>query len=251
MNFLTIPMLRQDIVEKSWRHAYSLQQVAPLLTRAEMQQLVGDMVDRDPQLSYLVILDRAGKATIHSESDRVGLVFNDTGTLSCTQNGKSLQQIYTRDRNNPNSKYQGEKTIDILIPNYDKEGNHIGAVNVGVSMEYLRQMAYRHCLILFIGSIILLIIFYLATQKLYRDIITPLNKTVHAIKRMKDGNYDQINIEERQDELGVLAYEFNSMAAKISQLMADLNEAQQELENRVVQRTAELAAEKERLDVTL
>jgi PAS domain S-box-containing protein len=251
MNFLTIPILRQDIVEKSWRYAYSLQQVAPLLDQAEMQQLVSDMVERDPQLSYLVILDRGGKATIHSEPDRVGMVFNDAGTLSCTQNGKSLQQIYTRDCNKPDSKYQGEKTIDILIPNYDKEGNHIGAVNVGVSMEYLRQMAYRHCLVLFIGSIILFIMFYLAIQKLYHDIITPLNKTVHAIRRMKDGNYDEINIEERQDELGVLACEFNSMASKISQLMADLNEAQQELENRVIQRTAELAAEKERLDVTL
>lgn len=251
MNFVTIPMQREDIIEKAWRHAYSLQEVAPMLNQAEMQQLVSDVVERDPQLSYLLILDRDGKAIVHSEPDRVGMIFDDAGTLSCTRNGKSLQQIYTRDSNKPYSEHQGEKTIDILIPNYDKAGNHIGAINIGISMDYLSQIAYRHYRVLFIGGIILLLIFYLAIKKLYRDIISPLDETVKAIRRMKSGNYDEINIEERQDELGVLACEFNSMASRIAELMADLKEAHEELENRVKQRTAELAAEKERLDVTL
>ena len=251
MNFLTIPMQREDIVKKAWRHAYSLQEVAPMLNQAQMQQLVSDMVARDPQLSYLLVLDRDGKAVVHSEPGRVGMVFEDAGTLSCARYGKSLQQIYTRDRDQLDSSYQGKKTIDILIPNYDKEGKHIGAINIGISMDYLGQLASRNYLVFFICGAVLLLIFYLATQKLYRDIISPLNETVDAIRRMKSGNYDEINIEERQDELGVLACEFNSMASRIAELMADLKEAHEELENRVKQRTTELAAEKERLDVTL
>ncbi|HBQ27778.1 MAG TPA: hypothetical protein DD791_15390 [Syntrophomonas sp.] len=251
MNLLTIPMQRTDIVKKAWQYAYSLQEVAPMLNQDQMQQLVSDMVDRDPQLSYLLVLDRDGKAIVHSEPNRIGMIFNDAGTLSCTRYEKSLQQIYTRDSDQTASSHRGEKTIDILIPNYDKEGNHIGAINIGISMEYLSQMANRHYLVFFISGAVLLLIFYLATQKLYRDIISPLNETVDAIRRMKSGNYDEINIEERQDELGVLACEFNSMASRIAELMADLKEAHEELENRVKQRTTELAAEKERLDVTL
>ncbi len=251
MNFLTIPMQREDIVKKAWRHAYSLQEVAPMLNQSQMQQLVSDMAARDPQLSYLLVLDRNGKAVVHSEPGRVGMVFDDAGTLSCARHGKSLQQIYTRDREQADSRHKGEKTIDILVPNYDKEGNHIGAINIGVSMDYLSQMANRHYLVFFISGAVLLFIFYLATRKLYRDIISPLDETVAAIRRMKSGNYDEINIEERQDEIGLLACEFNSMASRIAELMADLKEAHEELENRVKQRTTELAAEKERLDVTL
>lgn len=251
MNFLTIPMQREDIVKKAWRHAYSLQEVAPMLNQSQMQQLVSDMAARDPQLSYLLVLDRNGKAVVHSEPGRVGMVFDDAGTLSCARHGKSLQQIYTRDREQADSRHKGEKTIDILVPNYDKQGNHIGAINIGVSMDYLSQMANRHYLVFFISGAVLLFIFYLATRKLYRDIISPLDETVAAIRRMKSGNYDEINIEERQDEIGLLACEFNSMASRIAELMADLKEAHEELENRVKQRTTELAAEKERLDVTL
>ncbi len=251
MNFLTIPMQKEDIIEKAWHYTYSLQEVAPMLNQAQMQQLVSDMTARDPQLSYLLVLDRNGKAVVHSEPGRVGMVFDDAGTLSCARDGKSLQQIYIRDSKQANSRYQGEKTIDILVPNYDEEGNHIGAINIGVSMDYLGQMASRHYLVFFISGAVLLLIFYLATRKLYRDIISPLNETVAAIRRMKSGNYDEINIEERQDELGLLACEFNSMASRIAELMADLKEAHEELENRVKQRTTELAAEKERLDITL
>ncbi len=251
MNLLTIPMQRDDIVEKAWHHAYSLQEVAPILNQTQMQQLVSDMAARDPQLSYLLVLDRNGKAIVHSEPGRVGMVFDDAGTLSCARYGKSLQQIYIRDPKQADSRYQGEKTIDILVPNYDEEGNHIGAINIGVSMDYLGQMASRHYLVFFISGAVLLLIFYLATRKLYRDIISPLNETVAAIRRMKSGNYDEINIEERQDELGLLACEFNSMASRIAELMADLKEAHEELENRVKQRTTEPAAEKERLDITL
>ncbi len=251
MNFITIPMQREDIVEKAWRHAYSLQKVAPMLSQEEMQQLVNNMINRDPQLSYLLVLDRDGRAVVHSDPDRVDMVFNDVGTLSCARYGKSLQQIYTRDSDQLDSSYQGKKTIDILIPNYDKDGNHIGAINIGVSMDYLEQMVSCHYLVFFICGAVLLLIFYFAVRKLYRDIIHPLNETVDAIRRVRSGNYDEINIEERQDELGMLVREFNSMASKIAQLMADLKEAHEELENRVKQRTTELAAEKERLDITL
>lgn len=251
MNFITIPMQRKDIVEKAWRHAYTVQELAPMLNQAQMQQLASDMVSRDPQLSYLLVLNRDGKAIVHSEPDRVGMVFDDAGTLSCARYGKSLQQIYTRDSDQPYSNHRGEKTIDILVPNYDQAGNHIGAINIGISMEYLGQMARRHYLAFGIGGAVLLLMFFLAAKKLYHDINTPLNETVRAIRRMKSGNYDEINIEERRDELGLLACEFNSMASRIAELMADLKEAHEELENRVKQRTTELAAEKERLDVTL
>ncbi len=251
MNFITIPMQRKDIVEKAWRHAYTLQELAPMLNQAQMQQLVNDMAARDPQLSYLLVLDRDGKAIVHSEPDRVGMVFDDDGTLSCARYGKSLQQIYTRDSDQFDSNHQGEKTIDILVPNYDKAGNHIGAINIGISMEYLGQMANRHYLAFCIGGALLLLMFFLAIKKFYHDIITPLNETVGAIRRMKSGDYNEINIEERRDELGLLACEFNSMALRIAELMADLKEAHEELENRVKQRTTELAAEKERLDVTI
>lgn len=251
INLLTVPMQKKDIIDKAWRSAYILQQVSPMLSREEEQKLVVDMVRRDPRLSYLLILDRNGKVVVHSDPRRIGKVFNDEGTLSCTRYGQSVQQIYTRDANISDSPHHGEKVIDILIPNYDHQGKLIGAINAGVSLNYLNRIAQSHYKVLFIGAAILVMLFYLAARKLYRSIIYPLNQTVGAIKRVKEGNYSEIYIEERNDELGLLAREFNSMALRISELMVDLREAHEELENRVKQRTTELAAEKERLAVTL
>ena len=251
VNLLTIPMQKKDIIDKAWNSAYILQQVAPLLNKEETQALAVAMVRLDPKISYLLLLDRDGKAVVHSDPQRIGMSFNDAGRLSCARYGHSLQQVYIRDQNIPDSPHHGEKVIDILVPNYDREGRQVGAIDAGVSLNDLNQVAQAHYKILFIGVVALIIVFYITTHRLYKDIISPLKKTVYAIRRVREGNYHEIDLEERNDELGLLVREFNSMACRISELMADLQEAHEELENRVKKRTSELAAEKERLAVTL
>ncbi|MGS0765531.1 ATP-binding protein [Syntrophomonas curvata] len=251
VNLLTIPMQKKDIIDKAWDSAYILQQVAPLLSKEETQALAVAMVRLDPKISYLLILDRDGQAIVHSDPQRIGMSFNDSGRLSCARYGHSLQQVYIRDQDIPDSPHHGEQVIDILVPNYDREGRQVGAIDAGVSLNNLDHVAQIHYKILFIGVVVLIIVFYITTHRLYKDIISPLKKTVYAIRRVREGNYHEIDLEERNDELGLLVREFNSMACRISGLMADLKEAHEELENRVKQRTNELAAEKERLAVTL
>ena len=251
VNLLTIPMQKKDIIDKAWDSAYILQQVAPLLSKEETQALAVAMVRLDPKISYLLILDRDGQAIVHSDPQRIGMSFNDSGRLACARYGHSLQQVYIRDQDIPDSPHHGEQVIDILVPNYDREGRQVGAIDAGVSLNNLDHVAQIHYKILFIGVVVLIIVFYITTHRLYKDIISPLKKTVYAIRRVREGNYHEIDLEERNDELGLLVREFNSMACRISGLMADLKEAREELENRVKQRTNELAAEKERLAVTL
>jgi PAS domain S-box-containing protein len=251
INFFSIPMHREDIISRAWCSAYYIQQVTPSLSREEEQDLLVNMAKKNPLLNYLLIVDCNGKALAHSNPERIGMVFNDSGTMACARYGKSLQQIYTRDAGYPGSPISNKKTIDILVPDYDCSGNHIGAINVGISLDYLNQVAQNHYRIMFICLIVVLLVFYIATRKLYQGLISPINNTVYAIRKFKEGNYNEINVEERNDELGLLAREFNSMACKISKLMAELREAHEEMETRVKERTAELAAEKERLAVTL
>jgi len=250
INLLTIPMQKKDIIKAAWNNAYTLQKVSPLLSQDEMQKLVVDMVKLNSNLSYLLVLDGNGKAIVHSEPERIGMIFDDPGTLACTRNGQSTQQYYTRDKNIAASSHRGEEVIDILVPRYDRAGTHIGAINAGVSLKNLDRVAFIHYRILFVAATLLVVVFYISARRLYKDIISPLRTTVHAIRRVKEGNFSD-GIEERNDELGLLAREFNSMAVRISELMEDLKQAHDELENRVKQRTTELAAEKERLAVTL
>lgn len=71
-------------------------------------------------------------------------------------------------------------------------------------------------------------------------ITADLNKLTEATKDIAKGNFQiKLNIES-SDEVGLLGNSFNTMAGKVSQLMAELNEYAKTLEVKVEQRTEEL-----------
>jgi signal transduction histidine kinase/CheY-like chemotaxis protein len=103
--------------------------------------------------------------------------------------------------------------------------------------------------ILVLGLFSLLIEIAIVYYILNRQLSTPLTNLMKATENVAAGNLDVELDENRQDELGRLAYLFNKMALQLRESFAKLARTNEELELRVEERTAELNTAKELADL--
>lgn len=216
IHFIIIPWHIDMVVQKARDVAFYIQRTSPLLTQEEMQRYFTVVQEEQKDFSYLVILDHDGKALVHSNPYRVGMIFNDEGTLSAARDGKKVEQIYIRDKDNPNSQYHGERIIDILMPYYDQKGVHRGAVNVGLSLKKVDEAKQKYYLIIFVNGLALLLVLAFITYKHFKHIIEPILSVAFMARSLGDGKAVQFNEIRRNDEIGMLAQDFQRMSQKIA-----------------------------------
>ena len=83
------------------------------------------------------------------------------------------------------------------------------------------------------------IIFILVTLLIRRNVIYPLTHIADTIQEFASGNYNKRTIDFK-GEFGILSQEFNNMAKQISEQQEKLTGLNQQLEQRVVERTTQL-----------
>lgn len=230
---LVIPWQTDTMIQKARNICYYMQRVSPDLTTPQEQTLLEHLQGYEKDLSYLLIEDRNGKALAHSNPLRVGMIFNDPGTLAAAREGRRIEQIYTRDADNPHSPYHGERVVDILLPNYDRNGRLIGAVNVGLGLKRLDEARNRYYGALTLGSVIFVLILFAITSWLFATVVNPIKSMAATTKAFEEGDMNARIPFSRCDEVGVLADEFNSMAERIAYLLADLRKRQRDLQDYV------------------
>lgn len=248
--YVIIPWHIETLEQKAREVAYYIKATSPYITEAESQRHISIIQKEQKDLSYLLVVDRNGKALVHSDPHRVGMVFDDEGTLKAAREEKEVKQIYTRDQNNPNSQYHGERIIDILIPYYDKNGQHVGAVNVGLSLNKIDQVKARYYKIISVNAILVLLFLIFLTYRHFKYVITPLSTIAEMARRFGEGKPDHVFKIERTDEIGILALEFNNVSKKITSEIAERKKSQQELQASYEELTAaneELMASNEEL----
>lgn len=233
--FFLIPSHINNKIEESWQIAYYLQKIYPLLDKGEEQAFINDLMTWEDELSYLLIVDQNGKAIVHSDPKRQGMIFEDQGTLSAARDAKTIQQNYTRDPDDADSPVCGEQVIDILLPAYDKSGKHVGAINVGVSLKQLNSLKQQYYLGLLIVTGIIVFFLLIIAAMFKREIIIPLRQLSSAIREVKKGNYEGVGSIKSNNELGILAVEFNSMSEKISILMDESRKRENEMQEYIDQ----------------
>lgn len=242
-----IPRQEETLLNNARNTALYLQQVSPLLSLEQRQSLLEKMVCNHNGIAYLTVINKSGKAINHSEPGRRDMVFNDAGTKYALEKGLPVEQVYERDSDNPESPYHKQKVIDILLPYQDSDGNSLGVINVGLSMEHINEIRQDYYERITITSLIIIILILLLSAVFYRDIILPIRNLLMVFQEMKKGNYNQVCAIERNDELGLLTYEFNNMSTRLTSVLKDLEIRetelelnQEELEHRVKIRTKEL-----------
>ncbi|MGC4116294.1 MAG: PAS domain-containing protein [Myxococcales bacterium] len=210
-----------------------LQVTAPLLAPAQLQRLIVSLQEGEKDIAYLLVVDRDGRALAHSNPARVGKIFGDAGTLSAARDGRSVEQNYVRDSDDPASPFHGQRVVDVLLPIVGPDGRVTGAANAGLSLERVHLVQMRYYGGVAALALVLLTLFGLAWLLLSRGILGPIQLVAQASRHLGEGAFEAQLPVGRSDEVGTLARDFVGMAGRISSLLAALRERERDLQEHI------------------
>jgi signal transduction histidine kinase len=134
----------------------------------------------------------------------------------------------------------GEKQFLQVTPLKDERGLDLLIVLTVPENDYMEQINNNTQMTLWL-SILALVLTTFVGLITARGIINPILKLNVATKKFARGHWHEKLPTKRKDELGDLARSFNSMGEQVKQSFAALEEANSTLEERVKERTKELA----------
>ncbi len=140
----------------------------------------------------------------------------------------------------------------VLFQSIDYRGETVGTIYIASDLNELYSRLQRYAVITGAVFLVSLLIAFLVAGRLQRLISEPilqLVETARTVARQKDFS---VRVARRsQDEIGVLIDGFNEMLTQIQERDADLQKTHGRLEQRVVERTQELASSLSLLHATL
>jgi len=222
-HFLVIPWHISEIKNKARELAYTVRELDAGCEPALLQRLIEKICSSHKDISYITILDRDAKALFHGDKNRVGMRFDDQATLADIRGGIESERMYIRDINTPSSSHYNEKAFNVLIPKQPGSAANTGSVSVGVSFGSLNSIQSKYYFVCFIIFIAMTFVIMLISLNIYRGIIAPVSEIAMAFNYMGAPGSAGVVIKVRQDdEIGMLAKEFNEMSEKITSLVTKL-----------------------------
>lgn len=165
-----------------------------------------EVLASNPNVAYLVLVDLAGKALVHSDLGRELRVFNDPVGAGAPVTRVPLGHAYFRDT--------GELIYDLSVP-VMVGSEHRGALRVGIPMSVIdsgrRALAARLVLIV-LGSLVLAMV---ASRYVLSINILPLERLAESARRVASGDLDHHIAAKTSDEVGQLASAFNEMVSNL------------------------------------
>ena len=216
----------------------------------ERQRLEFEVQSRGEALARLVAQFSAlpiEKYSFFIVQDLARNVEEDQGVAFCEiydAGGRSLVQIDTTIRGKQLAKKTKPDRDDILIIEtpIHKDGRLLGKVELGLELAPVHKEIQQYTMRLGLGILILLAIVGISINIfLSYAFVTPVILLSEMVQNLGKGDFREPRIVARNDEIGDLARAFNEMSNNLKQLY-------QNLENKVDERTRDLAATNERLE---
>ncbi len=186
-----------------------------------------DTFIKDPQVIFAAAADRNGYIPTHNSkfspaltgdvskdmANRTKRLFNDPVGLSAARNTaeETLVQLYKRDT--------GEVMWDISSP-IIVQGRHWGAFRVGFSKATIDALIADFVMRMVLTALGIVLLLSLSIYFLLKRSLKPLGEMVGAIERIAEGDLDQRVEVRSQDEIGVMAKDFNGMVAYLHEVAA-------------------------------
>ena len=144
--------------------------------------------------------------------------------------------------------FEGQRHFLLVTPYSDPAGIDWLIVITVAESDFMAQINAntRNTILLSLGALCIAIVIGIITT---RWITNPILRLKESAIALADGEFEQSVEIFRQDELGVLATAFNSMARQLKEAFSTLQIVNEQLEERVAERTVELEIEKEKAEV--
>ncbi|MBZ9623535.1 methyl-accepting chemotaxis protein [Clostridium sp. FP2] len=174
-------------------------------------QAIVNEIAKDSNVVYACVIGKDLKSLAHSNPKRIGIVLDDIGSKTAAVDEKTFTNTFL---------YPGTNILayDIAIPLY-QNGTHIGAVDVGLSMENLNIAKKKMILQAVALAALFFIIGTLCLSFLIRNMVRPIQTLVKTAKKISEGNLEQVIMVQNNDEVGVLATSFNNMILNLKKMI--------------------------------
>ena len=186
---------------------------------------------------YVFAYDKEGKIVADGtrENRYFDKVLDDRLHFNAIRAEKLLIQYKEKDLQAPGN------VLDIAQPISLAGGERLGGVRIGFTLSAVQEKiaeARRYALLL---ALAFALTGGLVFTMMGRHMVKPINELVRGTRLIASGNLDTMIQASSKDELGVLAESFNQMAVSLKENQTALQEAKKNLEQKVAERTEELA----------
>ena len=179
--------------------------VNTILNSVSSQTLI-DELGKDKNIAYGLTIGKDLKVLTHTEKARIGKVLNDEGSIAAAKDGKEYASTFM---------YKDvEKVYDVLVPLYEN-GQHIGAVDIGLSMKNVGSAISSVLTNSFLITIISFLLGSIILVLLASRFINPLNNLVIIAKDVSKGDLTKEIEVKSMDEIGLLSISFNEMIVNL------------------------------------
>ena len=214
-------------------------------------QQMADATIQEPDLAYVVILDKEGKvAGYGGHRDRQGTRLTGLADLRALRaEAPRTEQVRLRTASG-----RERMVAESIVPVRLMDGaERWGTVRVGLSLQSVRQEMLVARLFLVLAAACGVLLSVLAAHALARQVARPLARLVGAATELEQGRWDHAFRVRTGDEIEELADRFAQAAVSLDGQKQELLAAKEELtalnatlEEKVQRRTAELAASREK-----
>jgi signal transduction histidine kinase len=209
----------------------------------ELRLLLGNVLGQSEVL-YVFAYDREGRIVADGtkENRYFNTILDDRLHSNAIGSEKLLIQYKEEEFGNLGN------VLDVAQPIFLAGGERLGGVRIGFTLSDVQQKIAEARMYALLLAAAFALTGGLVFALIGRHLVKPINDLVKGTRLIASGNLNaKINASSR-DELGVLAESFNQMAGSLKANQAALEEAYKNLEQKVAERTHELALANWRLD---
>jgi methyl-accepting chemotaxis protein len=187
-------------------------------------QTIIEKSTQENSLVYALVIDKNLKAVAHSNKDRIGIELTDEGSKAAAVDGKPYTSEYFYDA-------EQVRVYDVLVP-LVIEGEHIGAVNVGLSMETVDSAIHKNYLLVSVLGIVFFIILGYILFKKCNDVVESLGGIKTYLNAISSGDFTTEipdKYSHAQDELGEMAGAVKTMQKSIKEMIGKIAHTSEQL----------------------
>lgn len=221
---------------------------APLFTYryADLQRAIDAAVSNDSSLVYVYVLDKDGQIAAYGrEPGRQGTETADPFDREAAASRHSLTR--------PKSFRQGERLYEVLDTAYPirvpGSTEICGTVRLGFSLDEMHHQTSFTRVALFGIGVLAILLGFGVTHVFAGRITRPIHVLVAGTRAVAKGRLDNKIDVDSNDEIGMLAENFNIMTETLEESYKRIQQWNRELEGKVEERTAELVAKTEQLEL--
>jgi len=156
---------------------------------------------------YAAIVDRKNMIKAHSDPVKIGKTLQDFQEMGEVRNEENIQYFN-------HTLPLGVQVLNLSRP-IILRNKELGAVHVGLSLDFINRLIYRESVFILILSFFIVLLGIAVAILLGISFSRPISKLVDASKEIGKGNLQYRLHLKRKDEFGDLASAFNYMAAEL------------------------------------